>query len=130
MTATVARNGPKALKCHSCRHWEYTDLYTEEWEERPETHLFAWGACALLNDEGRVLREVQCAHCEVHRRGRDVRVALERRGEHTYPTIDTHWRFGCIRWEAATAKESFSHAGENTRHADLRGRSGDGPVAQ
>lgn len=86
-------------RCATCKHWQYADLYTPEWETLPRTHLWSYGDCKRLNDESRDLREVECAWCEVNRRGRDVRDELEARHEHTYPTIETHWTFGCVLWE-------------------------------
>jgi hypothetical protein len=69
-------------RCATCTHWEYADLYTPEWdtERVPDTHLFAWGTCALFNDPARALFPVRC-------------------GTGATPEIDTHWTFGCILHE-------------------------------
>jgi hypothetical protein len=75
-------------RCATCRHWEYHDLYEPSWADLPLTHLFAWGECALFNDEDATVVDVRCGACAAHRRG---------------PAIDTHWTFGCIRYEGLTS---------------------------
>ncbi len=70
-------------RCASCKHWEYADYYEPEWESLPLTHLFAWGECAQLSDPA---GEVE-----------PVRSSCEHQAE---PTLfDTHWTFGCVRYE-------------------------------
>jgi hypothetical protein len=73
-------------RCATCGHWEYAHLYTPEWdtERVPDTHLFAWGNCALFNEPLPDLLLVECGTCYV----KDIP-----------PEIDTHWTFGCIYHE-------------------------------
>jgi hypothetical protein len=69
-------------RCATCKHWEYADKYTPEWESLPPTHLWAFGECALLSDDNLDYREVECGRCE-----------------HLRASIDTHWTFGCVFYE-------------------------------